>query len=405
MESTAGTATKPASTKAEGTLTTASAGDDQRPGGRNRRLPARHRGPQAERHRHDLRAARHPDHRPHAPHAEVGAARHLVPARAERGLRGLDCRFPHAEARHLPDRVRARLPQRRHRAHACDGQLLSDDPDQRLLGARNRRPAAGRLRGNGPARDRQAAVQGGVSRAARRGHRRRRRARDTCRRVGTSRWRVPRPAGEALSAGDGRGRRQELAHQGRGCRAPPDSRAGGRQARRRSAEEREEAAHHSRQGCGVRAGRCRHSRAGREDRHSLSADVDGQGPAAGHARAVRVGRALVRAARGRRRDADRRALELAAVAGQGQDVGRRHLEIVGRPEIRADRHLAAGSGQQRAHRRAGGRRHRLVRVGDARAKSARAWPSRPPSGRAPSPSARTRTSRRWPRRSRRIRRR
>ena len=37
-----------------------------------------------------------------------------------------------------------------------------------LVRARGRRPAAGRLRGDGPARHRQAAVQGGLSRAARR---------------------------------------------------------------------------------------------------------------------------------------------------------------------------------------------------------------------------------------------
>ena len=41
-------------------------------------------------------------------------------------------------------------------AHATR-QLLPDDPDQRLERARDRRPAAGRLRGDGPARDRQAA--------------------------------------------------------------------------------------------------------------------------------------------------------------------------------------------------------------------------------------------------------
>ena len=174
---------------------------------------------------------------------------------------------------------------------------------------------------------------------------------------------------------------------------------------RRPAEEREEAAHHPRQGRGVRAGRCRHPRARREDRHSVSADVDGQGSVARHARAVRVRRALVRAAGSRRRDADRRAPELAPVAGQGQDVGRRHVQVVGRPEVRPDRHLAAGSGQQRAHRCAGGRRHRLVRVGDARRASGPISRSRRPSGRAPSRSARTRTSRRWPRRSRRTRRR
>ena len=75
-------------------------------------------------------------------------------------------------------------------------------------------------------------------------------------------------------------------------------------------------------GAAVRPGRCRHPRAGREDRHPLPADVDGQGPAARHPRAIGIGRALVRAGRGRRRDAGRRAPELAALARQGQDLGR-----------------------------------------------------------------------------------
>ena len=44
----------------------------------------------------------------------------------------------------------------------------------RLVRARDRRPAAGRLRGDGPARHRQAAVQGGVPRAACGRHRHRR---------------------------------------------------------------------------------------------------------------------------------------------------------------------------------------------------------------------------------------
>ena len=57
-------------------------------------------------------------------------------------------------------------------------QLLSDDPHQRLERARDRRPAAGRLRGDGPARHRQAARQGRVPRPARRGHRRGRGAGD-----------------------------------------------------------------------------------------------------------------------------------------------------------------------------------------------------------------------------------
>ena len=76
--------------------------------------------------------------------------------------------------------------------------------------------------------------------------------------------------------------------------------------------------------------------------------------------------ALVRAAGSRRRDADRRAPELAALARQGQDLGRHERQGVGRPEVHPDRHLAAGGGQQRPHRRAGRRRHRLVRVGAAR---------------------------------------
>ena len=124
----------------------------------------------------------------------------LVPARAERGLRRVDRRLPDAEARHLPDRVGAGLPERPHRARARDDQLLPDDPHQRLIGARDRRPAAGRLRGDGPARDRQAARQGRVSRAARRGHRRGRRARDPRRGVGPPGRRLPRPAGEAVRA-------------------------------------------------------------------------------------------------------------------------------------------------------------------------------------------------------------
>ncbi len=48
-------------------------------------------------------------------------------------------------------------------AGQCHDQLLSDDPDQRLVRARDRRLAAGRLRRDGPAGDRQAALQGGVS--------------------------------------------------------------------------------------------------------------------------------------------------------------------------------------------------------------------------------------------------
>ena len=53
--------------------------------------------------------------------------------------------------------------------------------------------------------------------------------------------------------------------------------------------------------------------------------------------------------------------------GKGKTWGGKTLEGLGRPEVHPDRHLAAGGGQQRAHRCAGRRRHRLVRVGAARA--------------------------------------
>ncbi len=70
----------------------------------------------------------------------------------------------------------------------------------------------------------------------------------------------------------------------------------------------------------------RNPRPDREDRHPLPADVDGQGPAARHACAVGFGHPLLRAGRSRRGDAGRRAPELAALAWQGQDLGRRGLE-------------------------------------------------------------------------------
>jgi hypothetical protein len=123
-------------------------------------------------------------------------------------------RFPHAKARHLPDGVGAGLPQRPDCAGQRHHQLLPDDPDQRLERARDRRPAAGRLRGDGPARDRQAAVQGGLPRAPCRGHRRGHRAGDPLGPVGPSGRCVPRPAGQAVRADHGRGRGQEIADQG-----------------------------------------------------------------------------------------------------------------------------------------------------------------------------------------------
>jgi len=67
-------------------------------------------------------------------------------------------------------------------------------------------------------------------------------------------------------------------------------------ARRRPAQGREEAADRSGQGCRLRSSRCGHPRPRRGDRHSLPADVHGQGPAARHARAVRFRRAFLCAA-------------------------------------------------------------------------------------------------------------
>ena len=66
----------------------------------------------------------------------------------------------------------------------------------------------------------------------------------------------------------------------------------------------------------------RDPRAGREERHPLPADEHGQGPVARHASAVARARRARRAEGRRRRDADRRAPQLAAVARQGQDLGR-----------------------------------------------------------------------------------
>ena len=156
-------------------------------------------------------------------------------------------------------------------------------------------------------------------------------------RVGPPRRRLPRLPGQAVLAGDRRRGRQALAGQGGRSGAAPDSRARRGAARARPAEGRQAAADHPRQGRRLRAGRRRDPRAGREDRHPLPADVDGQGPAARHARAVGVGARSLRARRSRRRDAGRRAPQLAALARQGQDLGRRQRV---RAQVHPDRHLA-----------------------------------------------------------------
>ncbi len=166
---------------------------------------AGHRCPQAERHRYDLRSARHPDYRPHAQAAGRRHTRDLLPPRAERRVCRFHRRLHDAEARHLPHGVRPRLHERIGGARQRHHQLLSDDPHQRLERARDRRLAAGRLRGDGPARHRQAARQGRVPRPARRGHRRGRGAGDSRCALRPSGRRLSRPAGQAVPADDGRG--------------------------------------------------------------------------------------------------------------------------------------------------------------------------------------------------------
>ena len=131
---------------------------------------------------------------------------------------------------------------------------------------------------------------------------------------------------------------QEVAGQGDRRGAGADSRARRGQARARRAQERQAPADHPRQGRGLCAGRRRNPRTGREERHSVPADEHGQGPAARHASAMR-GRGALHGAEGRRRrDADRRTPQLAVVARQGQDLGRRA------EEVHPDRHRAQGNG-------------------------------------------------------------
>ena len=174
---------------------------------------------------HDLRRAGHSDHRLRPHGAGRRHPRAVVPPRAERRLCRGDRGLPDQEARHLPHRLGARLPERPDGARPRHDQLLPDDPDLGLVRARDRRPAAGRLRGDGPARHRQAAVQGGLPRAARRRHRHRLRARDPRRRLGPSRRRLSRPAGQAVRPGDERRGRREVAGEGDRRRAGADPRA------------------------------------------------------------------------------------------------------------------------------------------------------------------------------------
>ncbi len=89
------------------------------------------------------------------------------------------------------------------------------------------------------------------------------------------------------------------------------------------------------------------------------------------------------------RDADRRASQLAAVARQGQDLGR------STEEIHPDRHRAEGNGLQRRDRRSRGRRHRLLCLGAARRHGRQLALPAYPTGPAPSARSAKRTSPRW----------
>ena len=101
------------------------------------------------------------------------------------------------------------------------------------------------------------------------------------------------------------------------------------------------AAHHPRQGRGVRAGGRRHPRIHREDRHPLPAHVHGQGPAARRPPAIDGGGPIVRPGERRRRDVDRRAAELAAEPWQSPHV-------VADGAVHSARHHADGDRQQPA---------------------------------------------------------
>ena len=127
----------------------------------------------------------------------------------------------------------------------------------------------------------------------------------------------------------------------------------------------------------------------RKERRSLPADEHGQGPVARHASAMRGRGALDGAQRRRRRHADRRAAQLAALARQRQELGR------GAEEIHPDRHRAEGNGLRTSR---SPRRWSAISV-PASTRCSRAWaPSgrrRRPTGPAPSARSARRTSPRW----------
>ena len=117
-------------------------------------------------------------------------------------------------------------------------------------------------------------------------------------------------------------------------------------ARHRIAGGRAAPARDPRQGCGLCAGRSGDPLVHRDDRHSVPADVDGQGPAARRPSAIGRRRPLLRDRQGRCGDAGRGAAQLAVVARPGAAVVRGHAACPGR-------HLADRDRQQPGDRGAG----------------------------------------------------
>ena len=184
---------------------------------------------------------------------------HRLPPREQRGTRRGGRRLPHQEARHLPDGVGPGLPQRAGRARERHHQLLPDGADLRVQRAPPRRPQAGRLRGDGPARRRAA-----VRKAAYRVSRVEDIGRGIARALRTARLRPP---GRRLPRHPRRGAR--LHHGRRGGREDPEpprrpgtaptARPRGRRPGDRAAGRRAAAADRARQGRRLRPGRRRRS--------------------------------------------------------------------------------------------------------------------------------------------------
>ncbi len=301
-------------------------------------------------------------------------------------------RLPDQEARRLPHRLRARLPQRPDGARPRHHQLLPDDPGLGFVGARDRRPAAGRLRGDGPARHRQALCKA----AYRVLH-----AQD----IGIGLARAIRAAVSGRPGGVYLDLPAKLFAQvinadvgAKSLVKVVDAAPAQFPARPRSSAPLDVLKAAKRpliilgKGGRLRPSRRRDQGAGGEERRALPADEHGQGPVVGHASAVApVRRSTVLKDSGRRH-ADRRQAQLAAFTRQGQDLGDApkrfiHVDIEPR-EMDSNVEIAAPV------------------VGDMAPASrpcSTAWVAagrrRPPTGPARSRRSATRTSPRWRRAS------